>query len=214
VTQSDFIGVDLTSSPEKASACVGLDHNLNLAFAGFLHSDTDLVALVLSQGPGVTAIDAPLTLPNGLCCLEESCPCQPVQGKGRECERQLAMLGIPCYFTTKRSIIKRMVYRGIELRKRLECRGCQVIEVYPYATKVRLWGKPFPSKLRSGGLALSRTKLADLMPSLTPYAADFNHDLCDAALAAYTAYLHHQNATEQVGSLEEGAIYIPEKPSE
>ena len=214
MTQSDFIGIDLTSSPEKASACIGLDQNLNLAFAGFLHSDTDLVALVINQAPGVTAIDAPLTLPKGLCCLEESCPCRPVQGNGRECERQLAKLGIPCYFTTKRSIIKRMVYRGIELRKRLEGRGYQVIEVYPYASKVRLWGKPVPSKLRSGGLALSRTRLANLLPTLAPYTANFNHDLCDAALAAYTAYLYHQNATEQIGSLEEGAIYIPETPSE
>jgi predicted nuclease with RNAse H fold len=107
-----------------------------------------------------------------------------------------------------------MVYRGIELRKRLEGRGYQVIEVYPYASKVRLWGKPVPSKLRSGGLALSRTRLANLLPTLAPYTADFNHDLCDAALAAYTAYLYHQNATEQIGSLEEGAIYIPETPSE
>jgi hypothetical protein len=187
---------------------------LNLAFAGFLRSDADLVALVISQAPGITAIDAPLTLPKGLCCLEESCPCRPVEGKGRECERQLARLGIPCYFTTKGSIIKRMVYRGIELRRRLERRGYQVIEVYPYASKVRLWGKPVPSKLNSGGLALSRAKLADLMPSLAPSVADFDHHLCDAALAAYTAYLHHRNATEQIGSLGEGAIYIPKRPLE
>jgi len=211
VTQSNFIGIDLTSSPERASACIGLDDNLNLGFAGFLHSDTDLVALVISQAPRVTAIDAPLTLPKGLCCLEESCRCQPIQGKGRECERQLARLGIPCYFTTKRSIIKRMMYRGVELKRRLEDRGYQVIEVYPYASKVRLWGKPVPSKARSAGLALSRAKLANLMPSLTPHVADFDHHLCDAALAAHTAYLHHRNATEQIGSLKEGAIYIPKK---
>ncbi len=34
--QSDFIGIDLTSSPSKFSTCIGLDKQLSLAFFGFL----------------------------------------------------------------------------------------------------------------------------------------------------------------------------------
>ena len=212
MSQSDFIGIDLTSSPAKSSACIGLDIDLNLAFAGLLSADADLVALVTSENPSLTAIDAPLTLPEGLCCLEEGCGCQPEHGRGRECERQLAKLGTPCYFTTKRSIIKEMVCRGVALRSTLDNRGFRVIEVYPYATKVRLWGKPIPSKSKPDGLAFLRARLAELMPSLAPYVADLSHDLCDAAAAAYTAYLHYSSKTEQVGSLEEGVICIPRHP--
>jgi len=218
MTQSDFIGIDLTSSAKKPSACVGLDKHLSLAFIGFLSADADLVALVSSQPSCLAAIDAPLTLPKGLCCLEESrldslsCSCQPEQEKGRECERELARQGIPCYFTTKRSIIKNMVYRGIKLRKELENRGYQVIEVYPYASKVRLWGKPIPSKSKPGGLAFLQAKLTSLVPCLASYMADFSHDLCDAAIAAYTAYLHYGNKTEQIGNFEDGVIYIPKHP--
>jgi len=209
MTQSDFIGIDLTSSAKKSSACIGLDKQLSLAFIGFLSTDADLVALVSSQPSCLAAIDAPLTLPKGLCCLEESCSCQPEKERGRECERELAKLGIPCYFTTKRSIIKSMVYRGIKLRKELEGQGYEVIEVYPYASKVHLWGKPIPPKSKSSGLAFLQAKLISLMPCLASYVADLSHDLCDAAIAAYTAYLHYQSGTEQVGNLEEGAIYIP-----
>ena len=38
---------------------------------------------------------------------------------------------------------------------------------------------------------------------------EFNHDLCDAAIAAYTAYLHYQGKTELCGEPEDGAICLP-----
>jgi len=213
MTQSDFIGIDLTSSPKKSSACIGLDKHLGLAFIGFLSTNADLVSLVSSQPSCLAAIDAPLTPPKGLCCLEQCCSCQPEQKRGRGCERELTKLGVPCYFTTKKSIIKSMVYRGIKLRKELEDRGYKTIEVYPYASKVRLWGKPIPPKSKLSGLAFLQAKLISLMPCLTPYVADLSHDFCDAAIAAHTAYLHYWNCTEQVGNLEEGVIYIPKHSS-
>jgi len=118
----------------------------------------------------LVAIDAPLSLPNGLCCLEESCSCQPrARVKGRSCERELARLGIPCYFTTKKSIIKAMVYRGIRLRTELEAMGYEVIEVYPYASKVRLFGKPIPAKLKPAGLAFLKQHISQLLPDIAPY---------------------------------------------
>ena len=107
------------------------------------------------------AIDAPLSLPKGLCCLEDICSCQPIsEVKGRNCERELAKLGIPCYFTTKKSIIKAMVYRGIRLKTELEAMGYKVIEVYPYASKLRLFGKPIPSKLNPDGLTFLKQRIS------------------------------------------------------
>jgi predicted nuclease with RNAse H fold len=38
----------------------------------------------------------------------------------------------------------------------------------------------------------------------------FDHDLCDAAVAAYTALLYHQNRVEALGNSEEGLIFIPD----
>jgi len=212
MTEGGFIGMDLASSPASPTACIGLGADLSLSFVGLLRHDADLVALVVSEKPSLTAIDAPLTLPQGQCCLEESCGCQPQHGPGRECERELAKMGIPCYFTTKRSIIKKMACRGLALRKTLESRGFPVIEIYPYASKVLLWGRPIPSKSKPGGLAFLRAKLAELVPGLSAYTADFSHHLGDAAVAAYTAYLHSRGETEQLGTLEEGVISIPRRP--
>ena len=205
-----FLGIDLTSAEAKPSACLGLDNQLNLIYFGFLNGDSDIQQVVNKYEFELIAIDAPLSLPKGLCCLEESCSCQPRAGvKGRNCERELARLGIPCYFTTKKSIIKAMVYRGIRLKTELEAIGYKVIEVYPYASKLRLFGKPIPPKLRPGGLTFLKQRICQLLPSITAYIDGFNHDMCDAAIAAYTAFLCTRGKTELCGEPEEGTICLP-----
>jgi len=205
-----FLGIDLTSVEAKPSACVGLDRELNLVYSGFSHQDSDILKLVTRHSFELVAIDAPLSLPEGLCCLEESCSCQPKAGvKGRSCERELARLGIPCYFTTKKSIIKAMVYRGIRLKTELEAMGYEVIEVYPYASKVRLFGEFIPAKLKTAGLVFLKRRISGLLPNISTYVDGFNHHLCDAAIAAYTAFWHWQGKTEPIGEAEEGAIWLP-----
>ena len=204
------MGVDLTSAEAKPAACLGLDRELHLIYSGFLYHDSGIVKLAARHGFKLVAIDAPLSLPKGLCCLEESCSCQPIARiKGRRCEQELARLGIPCYFTTKKSIIKDMVYRGIRLKTRLESKGCEIIEVYPYASKVRLFGGNIPKKTTPAGLAFLRQHISRLLPCIAPYVDRFNHDLCDAAIAAYTAFLHSRNKTELCGEPEEGVICLP-----
>jgi predicted nuclease with RNAse H fold len=208
--QAEFVGIDLTSSPNRPSACVGLDKELNLAFTKLVTFDSEIFDLAETYSPNVIAIDAPLALSQGLCCLEESCACQRERPeKGRDCERRLAKLGMPCYFTTKRSIIKKMAYRGIGLRKMLEHQGPRVIEVYPYASKICLWGKPIPKKSRPEGLDFLRHRLAGLLPLLAPHVAGLNHDLCDAAIAAHTAYLAWTGEAEPVGDSADGLIWVP-----
>jgi predicted nuclease with RNAse H fold len=102
-----------------------------------------------------------------------------------------------------------MVYRGIRLRTELKSRGCEVIEVYPYASKIRLWGKGIPRKTTPAGLGFLKRHISRLIPSLVPYVAGFNHDLCDAAVAAYTAFLHSQGKIARFGDPDEGVIYLP-----
>lgn len=205
-----FIGVDLTSAAKKPTACVALDRELHLTLLNFLLSDGQIIEAIERYQPSIVAIDAPLSLPNGLCCLEESCPCQSLSSaKGRVCERELSRHRIPCYYTTKKSIIKDMVYRGMALKDEITARGYQVIEVYPYAAKVRLLGRHIPKKITPEGIAFLKERLAALFPHPIPYLERFNHDLCDALLAAYTAYLYTKGEIEIIGDPEEGAIFIP-----
>jgi predicted nuclease with RNAse H fold len=208
--RAGFLGIDLTSKESKPSACLGLDNELNLIYHGFLNRDSDILQTVNRLQFDLIAIDAPLSLPKGLCCLEEGCPCQPTSGaKGRDCERELAKSGIPCYFTTKKSIIKAMVYRGIRLKTGLESQGYKVIEVYPYASKIRLFGKNIPKKTTPAGLAFLKQRICQWLPDITAGIDGFNHDMCDAAIAAYTALLCSQGKAELCGEPGEGTICLP-----
>jgi predicted nuclease with RNAse H fold len=205
-----FAGIDLTSSPEKASAYALLGADLGIRSLKSLSTDSEIIAAVEHDRPKLVAIDAPLSLPQGLCCLNEDCLCSPaLSGKGRLCERQLARLGISSYFTTKRSIIKKMVYRAIDLNEKLTARGFHVIEIYPYGSKVTMWGKPIPKKTTLDGLEYLKVHLTGIIPDLAQHSAGLDHDLCDAVIAAYTAYLHYRRETEPIGDQDEGLIYIP-----
>jgi len=210
VSGYNFFGIDLTSTAAKPSACLGLDDKLQLVYFGFAAKDSDIIAMANLYSPQVIAIDAPLSLPLGLCCLEESCGCQPTAGrKSRQCDQELRQQGIPCYPTSKKTFIKGLIYRGIELKNNLCQQGFQIIEIYPYASKVRLFGKVIPRKTTSQGMAFLRRRLEGLLPSLKPWLGGFDHDLCDAAIAAYTAFLYGQNMADALGNSEEGLIFIP-----
>lgn len=209
--EAGFLGIDLTCGEQvKPSACLGLNRKLKLTYSGFLYQNSDIVKVVSQHQFNLVAIDAPLSLPEGLCCLEESCSClSKTELKGRSCERELVRRGIPCYFTTKKSIIKAMVYRGIRLRLELEAMGYEVIEVYPYASKICLFGRDIPKKTTPAGLAFLKQHIARLLPDLALYVGRFNHDLCDAAIAAYTAFLHSAGKTTLCGKAREGIISLP-----
>lgn len=205
-----FLGIDLTSREARATAYAVLGPALTIAAYGWAKTDADIVDITISLRPAVTAIDAPLSLPKGYCCLEEGCSCSTtINLTGRACERELKRRGIGCFYTTPRSIIKPMVYRGISLRQRLEVKGYPVLEVYPYASKVRLFGKPIPKKTTPEGLRFLREHLGSLIPDALYLPPNLSHDLWDALIAAYTAYLHSQGLTEALGDPEEGLLHIP-----
>jgi predicted nuclease with RNAse H fold len=205
-----FFGIDLTSTTAKPSACLALDDKLQLIYFGFIATDDDIITIQNLYSPQVIAIDAPLSLPLGLCCLERSCPCQPKSSeKNRKCDRELRHRGIPCYPTTKETFIKELIYRGISLKNKLCQQGFNVIEVYPYATNTCLFGKAIPRKTTPEGISFLKQRLANLLPTLSPYLELFDHNLCDAATAAYTAFLYHQNMAEALGDAGEGLIFIP-----
>jgi hypothetical protein len=54
-----FIGLDLSSSPYKPSACVGLDELLSLTLFTWFGSDAEIIATINHYSPELVAIDAP-----------------------------------------------------------------------------------------------------------------------------------------------------------
>ncbi len=57
---------------------------------------------------------------------------------------------------------KKIVYRAISLKRQLIARGCRVIEVYPYITKVQLFGRHLPQNKTPAGKSLSLESVLSL----------------------------------------------------
>ena len=205
-----FLGIDPTSSDAKPSGCAVLDSDGRFVDLTYARTDGDILDLGRKWSPCTVAIDSPFGFPNGMCCLEETCACRSVHDfKGRVCERELVREGIPLYFTTKRCIIKRMVYRSRGLASEFSSMGSRVLEVYPYGSKVRLFGKPIPKKTTPQGIEFLMQRLVERIPGLGAYRSRIDHDGCDALIVAYTAYLHSRGRTESVGLEEEVPIVLP-----
>ncbi len=205
-----FMGLDPTSSEKKASGCAVLDSNGNLLHLCAISTDAEILDLVEQFEPAIVGIDSPLGYPKGMCCLETSCPCESVhEFKGRRCERMLSAQGISLYYTTKRTFIKTMIYRSRNLKAKMESMGSQVIEVYPYGSKVRLFGKPIPKKTRREGREFLHSRLSRLVPGLGDYEGGINHDMYDGLVAAYTAYVYSLGQCELVGPEDEVQIVLP-----
>ncbi|HEY3116928.1 MAG TPA: DUF429 domain-containing protein [Chloroflexota bacterium] len=207
-----FIGIDLTAG-KRPSDVAGLTQS---GRAKFLTSTTnaEIVRSVHALGGQIVAVDSPMGFPVGLCCLEETCECAPLDGlTGRSAERELAQLGISCFWTTKRTIIKAMIYRAIELKAALEASGCIVLEVYPYAVKRLLLGKPLPKKSTELGLARVVAGAREHLPGFRqPAGWQPTHDQLDALFCAITAQLHAAGQTQSLGDPSEVPIIIPRVP--
>lgn len=204
------LGIDLSSSSKRASTLAFINGEGRLDQMDAFKEYQELLSVLDSYRPDVVAIGAPLGLPLGLDCLEEDCPCSPVSNhKGRKGEVELARMGIGCFYTGKRSIIKNQIYRGVKFRKDLTQRGYEVIEVYPYATKIKVFGDGIPPKSRPESLVHLREHLPKLVPGTECYADELNHHKCDAVLTAYTGYLHLRGETDTLGIPEEWMISIP-----
>ncbi len=207
-----YLGIDPTTSESKPSGCAVLDGSAALVYVGRVSTDAEIISLSERWSPEVVAIDSPLFLPRGLCCLDEDCPhrsCKDWNGEKRVAERELYRQGIRLYWTTRKTFIKTMIYRSMELRRTLEAQGIPVIEVYPHASKVRLFESPIPKKTTKAGRQWLRDRLEGLVPGLPEHGRLLSHDELDAIVAAYTAYLHGQGQAEAVGDREEGVIYVP-----
>jgi len=206
------LGVDLRSSEQHDSsiACMS-PQSLSLDSILRFKTDEALLEIISKMQPELVALGTPLSLPKGMCCLDKQCPCESEnrERKGRQCEIELAQMGISCFFTSKGSIISRLIYRGIKIRKDIEDLGFEVVEVYPHASKVVLFGDKVPPKSNPASIDFMKNKLPSLLNSLEEYLDDIDINECDAILNCYTAVLHSSNATDVLGSATEGLLAIP-----
>jgi predicted nuclease with RNAse H fold len=203
------IGIDMTQSSKPCSLAVlsGSAGKVVLEDVRNISDDEAIIQFCLSAD--VVAMDSPLFLPLGLCCLEESCGCQPLlKVKGRECEREFSRRRISSYYTTKRTFIKRMIYRSMRLSRQISSSETTVIEVYPYASSVSLFGDKLPSKkkYRKDYYFLVAEKISNLISGISLIKS---YDQADAVLAAYTGWLWCQGQVEGIGTKDEGYLWIP-----
>jgi len=209
------LGVDLRASNKKPSSIAVLDSQSNLAELASFFEDIELITKVNDLQPDLVAIGAPLNLPAGFCCLNQTCEChfsEPGR-KGRLLELELAKMGISCFYTNKGSIIRELIYRGIRLSKTLREAGHNVIEVYPHATKMLLFGDKMPPKNSAISISYMIGHLTPLVLGMEQHADDLDRNTCDAIINAYTGQLHAQSDTDVLGDPEEGILVLPKLPA-
>jgi len=209
------LGVDLRASRKKPSSVAILDSHSHLTELGSFYEDIELMKLVDDLRPDLVAIGAPLNLPSGFCCLDQSCDCRfsVPDRKGRLLELELAKMGISCFYTNKGSIIRELIYRGILLSQNLRDAGYNVIEVYPHATKMLLFGDKVPPKNSAVSVSYMIGHLTPLVSGMGKHADDLDRNSCDAIINAYTGQLHAQSNTDVLGDPEEGILVLPKLPN-
>ncbi len=205
------LGVDLRASRKKPSSIAILDSQSHLTKLGSFHEDSEFLKMLDDISPDLVAIGAPLNLPSGFCCLDQACSCHfsVPNRKGRLLELELAKMGISCFYTNKSSIIRELIYRGIFLSKTLREAGHNVIEVYPHATKMLLFGDKVPPKNSAVSVSYMIGHLTPLVSGMEEHANDLDRNTCDAIVNAYTGQLHAQSNTDILGDPEEGILVLP-----
>ena len=198
------VGIDLAGLPGRETGIAILRDGL-LEYLAAAGDDAEILAIVERAGPTATiAINAPLTLPRGRCCLDDDCPCRHDPGtRSRELERELLRLRVPILAM---ALIKVLARRGYILAAALREREVTPLEVYPFAT-LRLLGLPTAGKRTQLGRRRIHNALQPLVPGLDhPEASE--HQL-DAVVCALTAQLWRQGKTRTVGVADEGLMVIP-----
>jgi predicted nuclease with RNAse H fold len=94
-----------------------------------VRDDEQILEVIALTQPALVAIDAPLGLPEGRCCTDQSCACAS-HGIMREVDRVCAAAGFRPFPTLLPSMVK-LTERGIALHAALTEAGHDVIEVYP-----------------------------------------------------------------------------------
>ena len=195
------VGIDLAGSEKRPTGiCILEDRQARVSV---VHRDEEILQAVGVDVQAV-AIDAPLSLPYGRCCLRDECRCAG-RAHFRVCDLELRKMKIK-FFPITLGPMRQLTNRGLALKDKLEKRGLRVFETYPGAAQ-DIWGIPRqkdPQGLKQG---LKRFKVAGnwLNPKVTK-------DELDALTCALVAREDLKGNAMALGDPEEGLMILPGKP--
>ncbi len=193
-----IIGIDLAGSPRRETGfCVLEEDRIRTKV---LKEDEEIIGSTVEEKPELTAIDAPLSLPKGRCCLRDDCPCRG-RGHLRNCDRDLIKLKIR-FFPLTLGPMRSLTQRGMMMKKVLEQRGLTVVEVYPGGAQ-DIWGIPRKQK----GVKLLRYNLKQM--GVVGIEEKSTHHELDAVTCALVGKLYLDGNFILLGDPEEGQIVMP-----
>lgn len=178
-----IIGIDLGSKASHLATLKGIK------LVELVRLENEDIPGYVSRYRAIVCIDAPLTLPK--------------EGTMRECDRKLISMGIPC-FPPLAPFFRKITMEGIRLRRRLEQIGCTVVEVYPYATRVRLRICQYRKKDADGRRKI-RKALSEMIEGVPEM---LNDHFLDAIISALTGYLMVRGEFERISGAD-GEIILP-----
>ncbi|MEM2848687.1 MAG: DUF429 domain-containing protein [Candidatus Bathyarchaeia archaeon] len=189
------LGLDLAGVENRPTGFCILQDDL-AAETGHIYTEEEIMRLILTYKPSVTAIDAPLFLPKDRSSLEDR------SGPHlRKCDRILLNSGIR-FFPITLGPMRKLTSRGMSLKNRLNAVGLEAIEVYPGGAQDVLGISRGKSNLEGLKNGLIRLGLKGLKDDLSI------HEL-DAATAAYVGYLYRIGKYLALGDPSEGYIIMP-----
>jgi uncharacterized protein len=170
---------------------------------GHLFGDDNIFETVEAAAPRLIAIDAPLALPAGRCCLLNTCVCARTT-HFRVSDYELRRLGIR-FFPITLGPMRQLTQRGMQLKAALEARGITVIETYPGAAQ-DIWGIPRQRDINGLRRGLARFRLRGLNRwERSPH-------VLDAVTCALVGRLYLEGTAWSIGSPEEALMILPPLP--
>ncbi len=194
------VGIDLAGSERRSTGiCILEGRKANVRV---VHTDDEILEAV-GENAQVVAIDAPLSLPRGRCCLRDDCQCAG-RAHFRICDLELRRMKIK-FFPITLGPMRQLTVRGMALKGKLEERGFRVFETYPGAAQ-DIWGIPRHKDPRGLKEGLKRFKVQGnwSKPGVT-------NDELDALTCALVAREHMRRNTITTGDPEEGLMILPKK---
>nr|WP_255772455.1 DUF429 domain-containing protein [Methanothermobacter sp. K4] len=133
------------------------------------------------------AVDAPLSLPRGRCCLRNDCSCSR-HGHFRRADLEIRRYGSVLPLTWRG--MRELTMRGIRIREALASHGVDVIETHPRTAERMM-------------------KNAELQMELDSHASAMSIHQRDALTAALVALLYSEGNFTELGDPSEGTIILP-----
>ncbi|MGQ9718556.1 MAG: DUF429 domain-containing protein [Nitrososphaerales archaeon] len=194
-------GIDLAGVETRDSGvCILNDRSKAEAFT--LRDNNEIIDCAIKSEPTIIAIDAPLSLPFGRCCLKDTCLCRN-KSHLRYCDRELLKMKIK-FFPITLGPMRKLTERGMGLKKMLESEGFRVIEVYPGGAQDIL---SIPRK-QKGLDELKKGLIKIGIKGISRVTSD--HEL-DAVTSALVGKMYIEDDYLAVGDPEEGLIIMPKK---